>query len=108
VTSSLGDGPVPDRLGGRLRRGAVGNHGEAGRSDHRVHDHQPLAAGPRVTFTQPGRAGVTVIATRLADGSYRAVFTVQSGAAGAGSVKVSAKDSGGRYNTTTLRITVAS
>jgi flagellar hook assembly protein FlgD len=69
---------------------------------------EPLSSRPRVTLTQPGRSGVTVIATRLADGSYRAVFTVQSGGAGAGSVTISAKDSGGRRNVTTLAIRIGS
>ena len=50
---------------------------------------EPLSARPTVTFTQPGRAGVTVTATKLADGTYRAVFTVAAGTAGSGSIKVS-------------------
>ncbi len=69
---------------------------------------EPLSTRPRVTLTQPGRSGVTVIATRLADGSYRAVFTVQSGDAGPGSVRISARDTSGRRNTTMLAIRVAS
>jgi flagellar hook assembly protein FlgD len=69
---------------------------------------EPLSTRPRVTFTQPGRSGVIVIATRLADGSYRAVFTVHSGGAGAGSVLISARDTGGHRNVTTLAIRIGS
>ena len=69
---------------------------------------EPLDTRPQVTFTQPGRAGVTVAATRLSNGSYRAVFTVQSGSAGAASLRIRALDSGGRRNETIVRISVAS
>jgi flagellar hook assembly protein FlgD len=68
---------------------------------------EPLSTRPVVTFTQPGRAGVNVTATRLADGSYRATFRVAAGGAGAGSVRVSATDTGGRANATTIPITIA-
>ena len=69
---------------------------------------EPLGTRPVVTFTQPGRAGVSATATRLTDGSYKAVFTVQSGSAGAASVRIRATDSGGRRNQTIIGITVAS
>jgi flagellar hook assembly protein FlgD len=69
---------------------------------------EPLATRPVVRFTQPGRDTVKVTVTRLDDGSYRAVFTVQAGAAGAGSVRIDAKDTGGQVNTTTLAIRVSS
>jgi flagellar hook assembly protein FlgD len=67
---------------------------------------EPLASRPTVTFGQPGRAGVKVAATRLADGSYRATFTVRPGPAGAGSVKVAATDAAGGANATTIAITI--
>ncbi|OGO56206.1 MAG: hypothetical protein A2V85_07630 [Chloroflexi bacterium RBG_16_72_14] len=69
---------------------------------------EPLDTRPVVTFTQPGRTGVSVTATRLSNGSYRAVFTVQSGSVGAASIRIRALDSAGRRNETTVRIAVAS
>ena len=67
---------------------------------------EPLATRPTVTFRQPDRAGVAVTATRLADGTYRASFNVATGPAGAGSVRIRAKDSGGRVNTTTQAVRI--
>jgi flagellar hook assembly protein FlgD len=67
---------------------------------------EPLSTRPTVTFTQPGRAGLTVTATTLANGTYRASFTVAAGTAGSGSIRVSAKDTGGRVNTTVVAIAV--
>jgi hypothetical protein len=67
---------------------------------------EPLAAAPRVTFTQPGRSGVTVTATRLADGRYRASFRVAAGTAGQGSIRVTGRDSGGQVNASVLAIAV--
>jgi len=69
---------------------------------------ETLASRPVVTFRQPGRAAVQVTATRLADGSYRASFKVAKGSAGAGSVTVSARDSGGRTNAMVLAVAIAS
>ncbi len=69
---------------------------------------EPLSSRPTVTFTQPGRSGVTVTATRLADGTWRASFAVRTGAAGAASVRISALDSAGHRNTLTLSLAVAS
>jgi hypothetical protein len=74
----------------------------------RFRSTERLSTTPRVTFTQPGRAGVTVTATKLSDGSWRASFVVRSGSAGTGSVKVTAKDSGGRVNLTKVPIRVRS
>jgi spore germination protein YaaH/flagellar hook assembly protein FlgD len=67
---------------------------------------EPLSTRPTVTFTQPGRTGVAVTATKLSDGTYRATFTVATGSAGTGSIKVSATDTGGRRNTTTVSIAI--
>jgi spore germination protein YaaH/flagellar hook assembly protein FlgD len=74
----------------------------------RFRSTEKLASGPRVTFVQPGRPGVTVAATRLADGSWTASFPVRAGSAGSGSIRVSAKDSGGGVNTTRIQVRVAS
>ena len=50
---------------------------------------------------------MSVTATRLADGTYTATFKVAAGTAGAGSVKITAKDSGGRVNAMALPVQVA-
>ena len=68
---------------------------------------EPLATRPVVTWTQPGRSAVTITATRLADGTYRATFKVAAGGDGTGSVRISARDSGGRVNAMTVPIRVA-
>ncbi len=67
-----------------------------------------LATGPRVSFSQPGQSTATVRATRLANGSYRAVFTVRRGAAGTATVRISARDAGGHRNATSVQVRVAS
>jgi flagellar hook assembly protein FlgD len=69
---------------------------------------EPLATKPRVSFTQPGRAAVTVTATRLADGSYRARFVVRSGASGPAFVRVGATDTRGSANVTRVGVRVVS
>ncbi|HYO42245.1 MAG TPA: glycosyl hydrolase family 18 protein [Candidatus Limnocylindrales bacterium] len=73
----------------------------------RISTVEPLATRPVVTFVQPGRAGVKVTATRLADGTYRATFRVAAGSAGSAGVRVSATDIGGHANTTSIPITIA-
>jgi hypothetical protein len=69
---------------------------------------EPLSSRPVVRFEQPGRSAVSVTATRLSDGSYRASFTVRSGSAGSGTVTVRAKDTGGGVNRTSVPIRVVS
>jgi flagellar hook assembly protein FlgD len=69
---------------------------------------EPLSTRPTATFTQPGRAGVQVTATRLSNGSYRASFRIQVGAAGAATVRISARDSAGHVNATIVNLAVAS
>ena len=69
---------------------------------------EPLTTRPTVGFKQPGRTAVSVTATRLPDGSYRASFKVARGSAGAGSVKITAKDSGGRTNAMTVAVAIVS
>lgn len=68
---------------------------------------EPLATRPVVSWTQPGSGTVTITATRLADGAYSATFTVAAGSDGTGSIRISAKDSGGRVNAMTVPILVA-
>jgi flagellar hook assembly protein FlgD len=69
---------------------------------------ESLSTRPTATFTQPGRPGVLVTATRLSNGSYRASFRVQAGAAGPATVRIAARDSAGHVNATIVTITVAS
>ena len=69
---------------------------------------EALSTRPTVTFTQPGRAGVKVTATKLANGSYRASFKVQTGPVGAATLRIAARDSGGRVNASIVAVAVAS
>ena len=68
---------------------------------------EPLATRPVVSWTQPGKAAVTVTATRLANGTYSATFRVAAGSGGTGTVRITAKDSGGRVNAMALPVRVA-
>jgi len=61
-----------------------------------------------VRFAQPGRNAVTVTATKLASGAYRATFTIRTGTAGTATVKVTGKDTAGNTNSTTTTVAVAS
>jgi spore germination protein YaaH/flagellar hook assembly protein FlgD len=73
----------------------------------RIETVEPLATRPVVTFRQPGLRAVRVTATRLADGTYRAVFRVASGGdPGTGSIRVSATDTDGGTNATSVPIRV--
>jgi hypothetical protein len=65
---------------------------------------EALRTRPKVTLTQPGLAPVTVTATRLADGSYRARFTVQPGDPGDVSLRIAATDTHGHTNATTYHL----
>jgi len=67
---------------------------------------EALRTRPVVTFRQPGVAAVAVTAIRLADGRYRAQFTVRSGAAAVATVRITANDAGGRANVTTRTVAV--
>lgn len=69
---------------------------------------EPLRNAPRVTFRQPGLAAVTITATRLANGTYRARFTVRAGSAGAASVRIAATDTGGHANATIYGLSIGS
>jgi hypothetical protein len=72
----------------------------------RIATVEPLDGRPQVQFRQPGRSAVTVTATRLADGTFRAAFDVRSGDAGTGSIRVRATDTAGGTNTTLTPIRV--
>ncbi len=67
---------------------------------------EPLDGKPVITFKQPGVAAIKVTATRLANGTYKAVFVVKSGSTGTATVKVRATDSTGGINTTSIPVRV--
>jgi hypothetical protein len=69
---------------------------------------EPLASRPVVRFTQPGRSAVSVTATRLDNGTYRATFTVRTGGSGTATIKVTGTDTGGRSNSTTTTVRIDS
>ncbi len=59
---------------------------------------EPLSTTPSVTFAQPGRSAIRVTASKLADGSYRATFTIAAGPGGIGTITIAARDSAGATN----------
>jgi spore germination protein YaaH len=67
---------------------------------------EPLSSAPRVTFKQAGRTAVARTATYLGGGRWRVAFSVVSGAAGAATVSITARDGAGRTNSQSLTITV--
>jgi spore germination protein YaaH len=66
---------------------------------------EPLAITPTATFRQAGRAAVPMTVVRLADGTWRATVEVAA-APGPAVVAISARDRGGRTNTSTLSVSV--
>jgi hypothetical protein len=72
----------------------------------RVTTVEPLSVRPTATLGQSGKPAVTKTVTRLADGTYAVTFTAASGLTGVATVTISAKDSGGRTNTTVVRLSV--
>ena len=67
---------------------------------------EPLAAAPRITFRQAGKAAVTRTATSLGGGRYLVRFAVVAGASGPAAIGISARDAAGRTNSQSLTITV--
>ncbi|HKF86127.1 MAG TPA: FlgD immunoglobulin-like domain containing protein [Candidatus Limnocylindrales bacterium] len=67
---------------------------------------EPLSARPRVTFRQPGREAVTIVARKLADGSWKASFRVRSGRRGTATIRVVATDRAGGRNATRTTVRV--
>jgi flagellar hook assembly protein FlgD len=67
---------------------------------------EPLSTKPRVTFRQPGRDAVTVTARKLDDGSWKAWFTVRSGADGTATIRVIATDKAGGRNASKMTVRV--
>ncbi len=64
---------------------------------------EPLRAAPRLTITQPGRAPVSVTATRLSASTYRATVRLSSaGGTGALALKVTGYDADGGYNSSSF------
>jgi spore germination protein YaaH/flagellar hook assembly protein FlgD len=72
----------------------------------RFRSTEPLSTKPRVTFRQPGRDAVTVVARKLKDGSWKASFSVRSGRGGTGTVRVVATDRSGGRNATKATVRV--
>jgi flagellar hook assembly protein FlgD len=67
---------------------------------------EPLAAAPRISITQVGNSAVTKTATKLADGRYRAVFTIASGAPGTAIIRITGTDRRGGVNRSTATVLV--
>ena len=67
---------------------------------------EPLDGRPVIVFKQPGLAAIRITATRLANGTYKAVFVVQSGSPGTAAVKVKATDTAGGRNRTAISVRV--
>jgi hypothetical protein len=72
----------------------------------RFRSTEPLSTKPRVTFRQPGRDAVTVVARKMKDGSWKASFSVRSGRGGTGTVRVVATDRSGGRNATKATVRV--
>jgi spore germination protein YaaH/flagellar hook assembly protein FlgD len=72
----------------------------------RFRSTEPLSTKPRVTFRQPGRDAVTVVARKLEDGSWKATFRVRAGRSGTGTIKVVATDRSGGRNATKATVRV--
>jgi flagellar hook assembly protein FlgD len=60
----------------------------------------PLAANPRVSVYQPGRAAWSVPTVRLSSTSYRATVTLKTGHTGTVTFKASGRDAGGTLQQT--------
>ena len=67
---------------------------------------EPLAAAPRISLTQSGSSAVTKTATKLADGRYRAVFTIAPGAPGTAIIRMTGTDRRGGVNRSTATVVV--
>jgi spore germination protein YaaH/flagellar hook assembly protein FlgD len=65
-----------------------------------------LSTRPVVTFDQTGRAPLTRFATLVGPGRYTISFKVAAGGSGPATVKISARDSAGRPNATSRRVTI--
>ena len=68
---------------------------------------EALKNRPTVTFRQPGLAPVTITATKLADGRYRARLSVRASAAGIATIRIAATDTGGHLNVSSYTVAMA-
>jgi spore germination protein YaaH/flagellar hook assembly protein FlgD len=68
---------------------------------------EPLKSVPKVTLYQPGLTPQTMTATRLANGSFQARFTVLAGATGPATIRILGKDTAGHANTSWYTVAVA-
>ncbi|HEY3163930.1 MAG TPA: glycosyl hydrolase family 18 protein [Candidatus Limnocylindrales bacterium] len=67
---------------------------------------EPLRAAPTVVFTQPGRSAVTRTAASLGGGRYRVSFTIATGAAGTGTIRIEGRDISGGLNLSTRTVSI--
>jgi flagellar hook assembly protein FlgD len=67
---------------------------------------EALRTAPTITFTQPGRATVSKVATALGSGRYRVTFAVATGAAGTATIKIAGRDVNGGLNVSSRSVTI--
>jgi flagellar hook assembly protein FlgD len=67
---------------------------------------EALRTAPTITFTQPGRATVSKVATALGSGRYRVTFAVATGAAGTATIKIAGRDVNGGLNVGSRSVTI--
>jgi hypothetical protein len=65
---------------------------------------EPLSTVPRLVVRQPGIAAYGLTMTRVYPATYRVTFTVRSSATGTMSLNVSARDSSGQSQSSSLRV----
>jgi flagellar hook assembly protein FlgD len=102
-TTSLTRSVVADAFSTTVSSGAVA----AGQTlTVTVATTEALRASPTIAFIQPGKAAVRKTAVSLGGGRYRASFVVVAGAAGTGSIVISARDTAGGLNTSSRTVAV--
>jgi flagellar hook assembly protein FlgD len=102
-TTSLTRSVVADAFSTTVSSGAVA----AGQTlTVTVATTEALRASPTIAFIQPGKAAVRKTAVSLGGGRYRASFVVAAGAAGTGSIVISARDTAGGLNTSSRTVAV--
>jgi len=67
---------------------------------------EPLSAEPAVVFTSPGRGAISLGAKRTSNGRYRAAFRIRAADVGEATVRISALDAAGRWNTEIRTVTI--
>ncbi len=67
---------------------------------------EPLSTRPTVTFSQPGVAPVSRTASLVSTNRYAVSFTVAAGTPGAATIRILARDSAGRVNSSLRTVTI--